>query len=209
MKKLLLIFILIINSCASYQSSFTKGKTEFESKNYSKAIVLLEKHIQKKTNDIESLFLLARSYRKLNNFKKENIYYSKILEIEPDNYGSLINSALNDRRDGKHDQSLKKYLSVTKYYPKKVEGWIGAYSLLSNSKSKNYNLKESIPYGEKALELYNETNPKLYKQIKSNLGISYFLTGQKELAYQYLLETYNSGIRINRKDILKDLEIIK
>ena len=79
MKKIIISLLIILSSLSSINL-----KEEFERGNYQNAIELSTKVIVENPNDLQALQIRAKSYKALGEFKKANLDFKKLLQIDSD-----------------------------------------------------------------------------------------------------------------------------
>ena len=87
--------------------SIEKGKTLIQKRQFKNALLILNKLLMDKPEDLRANFLIGKIYYELNDITKCIIYFKKCNEIQPNNPNILFNMALAFQNMGKIDEAKK------------------------------------------------------------------------------------------------------
>lgn len=82
------IYDFLLEKCFADASDdlYKKGHEAFDNNNHTQAITLLEQSLRLKSNRVEAIYYLARSYNAIKDTDKAKEYYQKIIDDYPDSF---------------------------------------------------------------------------------------------------------------------------
>ena len=137
--------------------SIEKGKTLIQKRQFKNALLILNKLLMDKPEDLRANFLIGKIYYELNDITKCIIYFKKCNEIQPNNPNILFNMALAFQNMGKIDEAKKNYLKLISINPENVSSYFGLFNLdIKNIDTKIYNILKSL-INKKNISLFNKS----------------------------------------------------
>ena len=137
--------------------SIEKGKTLIQKRQFKNALLILNKLLIDKPEDLRANFLIGKIYYELNDITKCIIYFKKCNEIQPNNPNILFNMALAFQNMGKIDEAKKNYLKLISINPENVSSYFGLFNLdIKNIDTKIYNILKSL-INKKNISLFNKS----------------------------------------------------
>lgn len=188
LRKIIVVTLLLISLQNNFASSFQKGNLEFSNKNYRQAITLYLEDIQNNGDDVNTLFNLANSYLKIDEYGKALYTYYKARAIDP-----------RDINIQKEIKALEKSLDLVDQYPyifilTYIENWYFIL-ILTLLISTVLLLSSFLKYTKKTDSLFY----KLKKIIIIVLSVLLLLSVTENILQ---LKNKNSGIILIKKEVL-------
>lgn len=193
---------VIYRATGNYKKSL---ETSLEVLKLSKELPLTTKTARYHYN-LGQIYTALKQYDKVENHYREAINVAK--QLKSKQIEVVINSALADyyRDIGKYEQAKKTIKKWMPFYKKNKQdrNLASAYRTIATTETLQGNYKASIPFFEKALEIYNKTGNLHYSKITyQNLFINYSILRDKDKAikanknYEKLEDSLNSKARKN------------
>ena len=176
--------------------SIEKGKTLIQKRQFKNALLILNKLLMDKPEDLRANFLIGKIYYELNDITKCIIYFKKCNEIQPNNPNILFNMALAFQNMGKIDEAKKNYLKLISINSRDIKSYYGLLTLDANNITREFyyklqtlNKDENVSILEKSL--INFIFSKLERE-KNNIEheIKYLEISHKQ--------SYESNLLINK-----------
>lgn len=186
--------------------SYEEGKTFIKKSKYKQAILLFEKLIKEKSNDLRANFFLGKIYYNLNNLEKSLFFYNKCNQIKPKTPNVLFNLALVLQAVGKIEEAKKIYLELILINSDDIQSYYGL-AILSVDYIDHHHIKKlNIILKENKINLYDKSliNFIFSKIKKKEMNI------KEEISLLNLShkQNYNSNLKYNNDSNFYYKEII-
>lgn len=144
-KRLLLVFLVLASVFTSEQAFAqkdftTEAMSAFKSEAYSAAIPLLKKAFSKESDSskkIEMIFLIAESYRNLQDFAQAETWYEKAIKAKYRDDIAQLRYAQVIKSQGRYEDALIEFKKYTKDNPSSEEGKMGEEACVQAQKWKD------------------------------------------------------------------------
>ncbi len=151
-----LICLLTIVSVYAQKGSVAAGDAAFSKGDYYDAVPLYKKAFSKeknKTKRAEIIFKTAESYRKVNDFKNQEVWYAKAIKAGYKEPVAILNLADAIKFNGKYDEAIVQYNNYKKAAPDDPRGEEGVVSCEQAQKWKDkpvrYKVEDLSPLNTK------------------------------------------------------------
>jgi len=136
-----LLFLFIASAALAQRGATHAAEKAYQSGDYYDAITLYKKAYTKEKNKAkraEIIFLVAESYRHINDYKNQEVWYAKAIKANLKNPKAVLYLAYALKFNGKYDEAIVKYTDYKKLEPSDPEGDLGVQSCEQAQKWKDH-----------------------------------------------------------------------
>ena len=145
------------------------GKILIKKGQYKKAILVFDKLIKNKPDDLRANFLLGKIYYELNDLKKSLFFYNKCNQIQPETPNVLFNLAVVLQSVGEIEKSKNAYLKLILINPNDVKSYYGLFILsIDNISSFHYQKLQSLIKNDKISLFEKSLINYIFSKIEKN-----------------------------------------
>ncbi len=148
---------------------YEEGQVAFQKQEYTRAVVLFNKAVNKDKNFAFAWDNLGYSYRKLDNYKKAIECYKKSLELDPKGKMPLMNIAVAYQLNNDLEGAKNAYKNYKNIYPDDVEAFYGLGRIYSFQK----NYEPALENLFQAYLMYTEMKSPYNIDAQKNIAIIY------------------------------------